>query len=445
MKLTPRHRPSAKAKYTQRKEEATRKIVIEGAVLTPAQRKIAERVAKGSERYYVWAAGRQVGKSFTAVQVLLWFALNKPNTESMYVSMTYVQTLKLFKELYRGIKKSGIVQSCSKSEFEIVLKNGSTIYFKSYQNADNSRGYHISGVLIVDEAAWLKDEDFDGIYRPMLQNHKTAKALIISSPRGCNWFYNYYMMGTKGNRYTNKSTKSFKTTYLDNPFCDKAEIEDFRKTMPDLVYRQEILAEFISGAGSAFGSKYKECISNDIETNPLRRPNDHYYMGIDVGRQNDYTVATVISHMTGEVVDILRMRHLPFEQIANSISVLAQKWRVSCILQERNGIGDPFYELLGKKLAEKHIYGLESWTTTNQSKNNLIEALNLSFDEKSIKIPPNADLLDEIEMFECIFSMKSHSITYGARYGYHDDMVMSLAIANWAKRTHATNYQYAVG
>jgi phage FluMu gp28-like protein len=438
MKFHPKYRKNALLRY----EEKHPTQIFEGATLTTAQRKIADWVTTGAERFYVWCAGRQVGKSFTATQILLWFALNKPNTVSMYVSMTYTQTLKLFNELYRGVKDSGIISSFSRSNFEIQFKNNSTIYFKSYQNADSSRGYHISGVLIIDEAAFMNDGDFDKIYLPMLQNHRTAKALIISSPRGCNWFYNYYMMGERGARNTNKNTKSFKTTYKDNPFCDMQEIESLKLTMPEMIYRQEILAEFISGAASAFGTKYKDCISYNIHTTP--RQTERYYMGVDVGRQNDYTVATVVSEISGEVVEILRLRQLPFEQIAAEVVKIAQKWRPAATLQETNGIGDPFFDMLSKKFNEKYIGGLTPWTTTNQSKNNIIEALNIAFDEKSIIIPHDNDLLDEIEVFEVKYSMKSHAVTYAARTGYHDDMIMSLAMANWAKRTHAANGLYGI-
>lgn len=435
MKHIPNHRLSAKERYDEKHP------TYFGANLTDAQYRIAQRVTQGSEKFYIWNAGRQVGKSYTATQILLWFTLNKPNTTSMYVSMTYPQTTKLFKELNRGVKDARIVESCNKNEMEMTFKNGSTILFKSYQNVDSSRGYHISGILIVDEASWMADGDFDQVYLPMLQNHREAKALIISSPKGTNWFYQYYMRGERGSRITNKNYISFKTTYLDNPFCNKEEIEEYRTTMPELIFRQEILAEFISGAGSVFGDRYKKCICDNISK--VRRNDEYYVMGIDVGRQNDYSVATIISTISGEVVEILRMRQVSFEMIADSIVAMALRWRPMHILQECNGIGDPFFELLGKKFSAKYINGLEAWTTTNQSKNNIIEALNMSFDECSLKIPNNEDLISELDCFEVNYSLKSRAITYSAREGCHDDMVMSLAIANWSKRTHAGTGSYA--
>lgn len=413
-------------------------IHYRGAVLYKAQREIAERIVNGSERISVWCAGRQVGKSYTAVQILLYVALNNKNTTSMFVSMTYPQCKKVFQELYNGVRNSGVVKLISKSSYEIEFINGSKILFRSYQNADSARGYHISGICVIDEAAWMADGDFEMIFLPMLQNFPNAKCLLISSPRGCNWFSNYYNKGTQ----PNGSYVSFKTTYKDNPFCDINEIENFRQTMPDSIFRQEILAEFVSGATSAFGERYKACISPRISSQ--RNYSDKYFIGIDVGRQDDYTVATVISQISGEVVDILRMRQNTFDQIANEIVKLCQKWKPSSILQEVNGIGDPFFELLSSKLNAAGITCLQPFTTTNTTKNNIIEALNIVFEQKSIRIPDNKELHGELDTFEVSYSTKSRSVTYAARLGFHDDMVMSLAIANWARRTNAQTGIYGV-
>lgn len=440
MKFRPSYRKSAYTKY----KEAHPTTCYVGASLTNAQRYIADKITLGMERYYTWCAGRQVGKSFTAVQILLWFAINKRDTVSMYVSMTYNQTLKLFNELYRGIKSSGIISSYSKSNFEIEFKNGSRILFRSYQNPDNSRGYHISGILIIDEAAFMSDGDFESIYMPMLQNHKTAKALLISSPRGCNWFHEYYLRGCRRHSkgLLNKSYLSFKTTYKDNPFCDLDEIENYRLTMPEPIFKQEILAEFVSSANSAFGDRYKQCIRQSISN--IRKYGERYFIGVDVAKRSDYTTAIVINQITGEVVEILRMNHKEYHSIADDIVKLAVKWNPSAILQEINGVGDPFNEILERKLADRHINCLVPWLTTNQSKKNAIEALNIAFEEKSIFIPDDIDLTDELDSFEVQYSQKSHSVIYGARSGHHDDLVMGLALANWAKRTNTQAGQYAV-
>lgn len=437
MKFKPSYRKNAREKYAEKHPT----IVYEGATLTPAQQKIADRVVNGSEKFYIINAGRQVGKSFLSVQLLLYFSINRPDSVNLYISMTYNQTLKLFNEMIRGIKDSGILKSYSKSTFEIELKNGSRIIFRSYQNPDNLRGYHVSGLAVLDEGAFCDDVFFPQVVIPMLSNFRQSKALIVSSPKGTNWFYEWYIKGTKKGRLLNKNTISFKLTYLDNPFCDKAEIEALKTSMPDAIYRQEVLAEFVSNANSAF-SNYKQCISQNIHNTP--QYNERYYMGIDIGRQNDFTVATVMAGVSGEVVEILRLNQLTFQQITDEIVKLCKKWRPVAILQEVNGVGDPVFDMLQEKLGKERINTLQPWTTTNQSKNNIVQALNIAFENREIIIPDNLDLTDELDAFEVSYSLKNHAVTYGARVGHHDDMCMSLALVNHARRSQAQMGLYGV-
>lgn len=441
MKFHYKRRPSAYEHYRQTHPNT----VFVGAELTEMQSKIVERIVNAKdEKYFIWCSSRQSGKSFLSLQILLYFALNRKNSVSMFVSMTYSQTEKVFNELIRAIKDSGVIKSYSKASHEIELINGSQILFKSYTNPDSCRGYFISSVLVIDEAAWLNDGDFEKIFLPMLQNHRDSKCLIISSPRGCNWFYKFYQRGLKGPRQTNKSVLSFRSTYLDNPFCNKEEIEDLRKVIPENIFKQEFEAQFISNAMSAFGDCYKKCteVYNLNSLEPTKA--DKYYAGIDVGRNEDYSVLTIMSSLTGRIVDIVRIRQTSYENIVNEFVKHIKKWNPVSVLCETNGIGDVFYELLQKKLADLNIFTLKSFTTTNQSKNNIVEGLKLSFENGEIVIPDQIELIDELDSFECNYSRTAHAVVYGARSGKHDDMVMALAICNWARRNHINKGSYAV-
>lgn len=431
-------RPSAYEHYRQTHPNT----VFVGAELTEFQKNIAERFTNAKdEKYFVWAASRQSGKSFLSLQLLLHTALNRKNTVSMFVSMTYSQTLKVFNELISAVKGSGVISSYSKADHEVQFINGSQVLFKSYQNPDSCRGYHISGLLVIDEAAWMSDGDFETIFLPMLQNHRQSKCLIISSPRGTNWFHTYYNRGLRLTRMTNKSVISFRSTYEDNPFSDKSEIEELRKSIPDAIFRQEYLAEFISGATSAFGETYKKCLK--VFTSTYDR-NTRYVGGIDVGREEDYSVLTIMDILTGKVVETLRLRHTTFDDIANKMVEIILKWRPVSVLCEVNGVGNPFFELLQNKLAAKNYYDLKPFTTTNTSKNNIIEALKIDFENETVILPDTIEYREELEGFEVNYSSKSKSVVYGARNGLHDDLIMSLAICNWARRTQSMKGNYAI-
>jgi len=73
----------------------------------------------------------------------------------------------------------------------------------------------------------------------------------------------------------------------------------------------------------------------------------------------------------------------------------------------------------------------------NKSKQEIIEGLILDFSEKNIGIPgPElfGELQSELDVFEMKYSPKSRSVVYAAREPFHDDMVISLALANYNRK-----------
>ena len=56
--------------------------------------------------------------------------------------------------------------------------------------------------------------------------------------------------------------------------------------------------------------------------------------------------------------------------------------------------------------------------------------LSLGFDKRVITFPENTELLTELEKFGYQFSQNGNVI-YAATAGFHDDCVISLALAFW--------------
>ena len=76
----------------------------------------------------------------------------------------------------------------------------------------------------------------------------------------------------------------------------------------------------------------------------------------------------------------------------------------------------------------------------------IIEDLILAFQDMKIMIPCEKlfpELKEELSDFSFTYNKKTRHISYAARTG-HDDTVMSLAIAWYAKRTGLTKGVYAV-
>jgi hypothetical protein len=79
---------------------------------------------------------------------------------------------------------------------------------------------------------------------------------------------------------------------------------------------------------------------------------------------------------------------------------------------------------------------VEGYGFTNASKRDLIEHLALKFAHRSIAIPPDDQLLRELQYFEYELT-ESGNVRMNAASGHHDDLVIALALAAYQSRTAA--------
>jgi len=144
----------------------------------------------------------------------------------------------------------------------IELTNGSTIRMGSIGQVDSvvGRSYDL---IIFDESA-LNDkgaEAFNIQLRPTLDK-PNAKALFISTPRGKNWFYEFYMRGFSDDFPTWCSIHS---TCYDNPRANPQDIEDAKKSMSDAEFRQEYLGDFVANQGQVWQLKKDNIVDVDLD------------------------------------------------------------------------------------------------------------------------------------------------------------------------------------
>ena len=163
------------------------------------------------------------------------------------------------------------------------------------------------------------------------------------------------------------------------------------------------------------------------------------YCGIDVGRAEDYTVATFIDQ-DGQVIDIYRNNNANWSNMVTDIVAKAREYDAQCMI-EVNGVGDPIYEQIRQLWP-----ACEPFTTSNRSKQEIIEGLILDVNEANITIPDSElfpYLYHEMQIFTYDYSPKTRTIRYGHPKGHHDDTVMSLAIANYCRKQRRTYGSYA--
>lgn len=375
------------------------------------QRIIHESINNDDAKYYVLNIGRQFGKSLLCNNQQLYWAINDKGCMIGWVSPIYKQSKKVYTDLKKATINSGLF---SYNDTDMIVKGfGSTIQFFSSERADGIRG-NTFDYLICDEFDFMKANTWEEVLQPTVLV-KGKKVVFISTPRGKRMMYKLSLLRHSDSRY-----KYFQFSSYDNPMIDPREIDSIRQTVPEHIFRQEYLAEFIDGATGLF-KNVRECIG-------VAESKGTMYGGLDIGRADDYTVLT-IGTKDGGVVYRERWRHDEWTSIINKVAQAILKYR-AYIYVEVNNQGDVFYEML-KKLVGNLI---EPFTTSTKTKPIMIEDLAVSFEQKELIIPNDEDMIDELEAFTYVFDARTRHVKYSAPEGIHDDSVISLALYNQARK-----------
>ena len=271
-------------------------------------------------------------------------------------------------------------------------------------------------VVIVDEAAQVREETYTDVLLPTLAD-RDGRILLISTPRGRNWFWREWMRG-QGDGVT---VASWTAPTAANPLPSiKAAAEMARHRVNERTYRQEWLAEFLEDGGEVFRR-----VNDAATATPLAQgePGGQYVMGLDWGKLNDWTVITVLDAETRRMVYLDRFNQIDYAVQLGRVQAVCQRFAPYAIVAERNSIGEPLIEQM-----QRLGLPVVPFQTTAQSKMHAIDALALAFEQGEIAILPDATLMAELSAYE-MQRMPSGLTRYGAPSGLHDDCVMSLALA----------------
>ena len=375
---------------------------------------------------------RQSGKSFLAQMLLIAFALTKRCTSAIY-EPTLAQARVQFKAIENYFKGSDIITKANASLLEIEFANGSVIYFKSTEQS--SRGFTCSGILILDECAYLSEDE---IYATLpLINAHNAPLLIASTPFISDGYY--YKMFQKGIMDPTDKIKSFdwsKEPEIDR-FLTPERKEFYRQTMSRSKYITEVLGEFLSDDGMLFRS-IEACTTDET-------PNisGKLYIGVDwgSGTENDYTVVAVING-NGEQCGLYTINNLsPMQQIdwaSAIIKDLATKATIAKLTCEANSIGAVYIDALKQKIGGK--IKINEFVTSNKSKQDLVTTLQLALENKDITLMRDEEQLNQLRSYEAQINPRTKTISYNGKAGVHDDIVIALMLAYYSYKQRLGTY-----
>src|SRR5262249_50747705 len=130
-------------------------------------------------------------------------------------------------------------------------------------------------------------EAWQQVIRPMLTD-LLGDAWFLSTPKGHNFFWELYC---KGQDPLEREWSAWRMPTAANEYIPHSEIEQARLMLPEIVFAQEYLADFIQDGG---------CVFRRLREAAIAPPQPHaldyhkYVMGVDLGRRMDFTVCAVI-------------------------------------------------------------------------------------------------------------------------------------------------------
>ena len=387
-----------------------------------------QQIVRRQARRFNWlAAGRRWRKTTHAMAISAESAAKGQTV--LWGAPTYNQVRVGLEETY---KAAGGVADFNLSRMEVSFKSGGRILFRSLDNPDNARSLTAHGIVI-DETGDVKPQAWYEVLRPMLID-TNGWLWAIGTPKGRNWLWVEHMaaadradsmawqvptlgVAVRDGRLVRQ------TPPLENPDIPFAEIERLYATMSERVFLQEILAQFVEEGGGVFRGVLQAATA---ERQDGPRGGATYIGAVDWALSTDFTVLTIMDATNRAVAYIDRFNGVDYSLQRQRIYAACTRFGVTSVLAEENAMGKPNNDEL-----RKMGLPVRDFTTTNTSKAELIERLAADFEQGNVRILNDPALIAELQAYEAT-RLPGGMTRYSAPDNMHDDMVMSLALANYA-------------
>ena len=411
--------------------EILKKQIRLGYTLFPWQQDIIRGIFQHPHDIHTVKSKRQTGKSITIETVLMFFAINKSGSCNIAISPTLGQGRKMFKEIKNALQKLPLFKSANGTTLEIELTNGSSILFKSAEQDDGLRGNTVSGILCIDECAYIKDEIVYSCL-PFVDANKSP-VLIVSTPLfKSGVFYDFYTNGVNGvYGFHSYDICDYNTSSLLSP----ERLEMYKQSVSHQIFLADYLGEFITENSEIFGDLKKLCKGVIHQSRVKVMGVDWSTAGIDSGKNPDETSLAILNEFR-ELEYIEGFRDKDTNQTIDYIVDKIVEYGVSKVVVETNSMGKIYIDILKKKIASRGIRcQVLEFTTTNDSKREIIEDLVVHCTNGTISLIDDKKLFLEMMNF-VVKKTPSGKITYeSGSSNIHDDLVLSLAFSLYALKS----------
>ena len=385
--------------------------------LTKKQQEAYDLMHQRDCKFLVARWSRQCGKTvFSEIMMIEYLCI--PHTFNAYISPTFAQGKKVFAELTQLLDGTGIIKKANAADLKIESVYGATLKFFSMESPTSIRGNTVSGILVMDEAAFFPtqlstgEDPYYNVIFPIIKARK-PKVLVISTPNGRQgMFYDLYLKAFNGE----KGYYQLTATIYDDDLITNEEIEELKRGYPPLAFKQEFEVEFLDNALTVFPN-FSTCFDG-------RYDGGKCWIGIDPSSVGDDNTIVSIINTEGQVKQYKVDGTL--DQKYDRIAKIINDYHPQATYIENNSIGEVMANDIKKKLIRKSNF--YTFTTTNETKKQYISLLAVDIANNAIHFEEDNRLLySELSTFTFKLT-KTGNITYAAKEGYHDDTVTSLGV-----------------
>jgi phage FluMu gp28-like protein len=378
---------------------------------------------------------RQAGKTTCIALRAIWFALTHPKTLTLIVAPSLRQSMIMSDRI--GDFLGGLPAKHKRAFIEklqrttVRFKNGSRIV--ALPNSPQLLRGYTAHQVICDEGAFFKDDQlvFYNVLYPMLST--TDGTLIVSSTPWSKDSVFYSMC-------QNPTFKKHICTWdevVKSGLIKLSFIDEMKAQLPYERFQREFNAEFVEDVDAWLTqSLIVSCIDSNLQPYDFQDlPKGEFYVGVDFGKEMDFSVV-LVAQKIGGTLQIVHVHRFPlkteYASVIGYVKSLLDRWQqIRAVYADVTGVGNYIVE----DMFRSGIQNVTGITFTVQSKEEMATIMREKMRNGEVKlfyIPAtkreDVDLTAElnIEKYEL---MKTGHLRFSHPEGGHDDVFWSMALA----------------
>lgn len=306
-----------------------------------------------------------------------------------------------------------IVKNINEQLMLIELTNGSILQLVGADKVDSLVGTNPVGVVF-SEMALMKKSVWSYISPILAAND--GWAVFVSTPRGKNHFYHMVEKNKDNPRWHIETLPVNKTNSVSQEI-----LEEERGQMSEAHFQQEYYCSFTSDDQAVFRNP-RACVYEEH----YEPKGNIFQLGIDLAKVNDETVIVPVDLATFTIFDIEAFNQIDYPLQKARIEATYRRLNKPRLIMDGTGVGVPIID----DLRAKGI-NVESYVFTQKSRVDLLTNLQIKLEQKTIRIPNNEKLLEQLESMQFVRSDETSNTRMQVPDGQHDDYIMALALAVW--------------